>query len=165
MMLKAGLPDDEPARLNELHRYNILDTPPEEAFDHITSLATRICETPIAMINLIDSDRQWFKSKIGIEISEMARDVCFCPHAILKPGPFIIEDASKDARFADDPVVTSHPYIRFFAAAPLMTPEGHPVGTLSVMDHKPKNLGREQTEALRFLARQVVGLLEMRRKH
>jgi two-component system, NtrC family, sensor kinase len=163
-MLKAEYPDNEADRLDTLHHYEIMDTSPEEAFDHITGLATRICETPMAMINLIDSNRQWFKSKVGFDISEMTRDVGLCPHAILKPGPFIINDTTQDARFADDPVVTSEPHIRFFAAAPLITPGGHAIGTLCVMDREPRNLGREQTEALRFLARQVVSLLELRRK-
>lgn len=162
--MKASLLHDDPARLDVLHRYKILDTPPEEAFDHLTRLAARTCRTPIALMNLIDHTRQWFKSKVGLELSEMSRDIGLCPHAILQRDVFIVEDASQDARFADDPLVTSYPHVRFYAAVPLMTPEDHAIGTLCVIDQQPRMLRTEQAVALRFLAHQVVTQLELRRR-
>ena len=162
--MKAAFPMNEEARLDALYQCKILDTSPEEQFDNITQLASRICETPIALINLIDRDRQWFKSKVGIDLSEVSRDVGLCPHAILERGPFIVRDASQDARFTNNPMVTSYPYVRFYAGVPLVTSSGHALGTLCVIDQTPRQLGRERLEALKFLVRQVVSLLESRRQ-
>lgn len=162
--MKAPLLHDEPARLDALRQYKILDTPPEETFDHLTRLTARICRTPIALLNLIDSTRQWFKSKVGLDLPEMPRDIGLCPHAILQRDVFIVDDASQDARFADDPLVTSYPHVRFYAGAPLISPEGHAIGTLCVIDHQPRKLRPEQAVALRFLAHQVVTQLELRRR-
>jgi GAF domain-containing protein len=162
--MKASLLHDETARLDVLRRYKILDTPPEEAFDHLTRLATRTCRTPIALLNLIDRSRQWFKSNVGLDLPEMPRDIGLCPHAILQRDVFIVDDASQDARFADDPVVTSYPHVRFYAGAPLISPEGHAIGTLCVIDRQPRKLRPEQAVALRFLASRAIAQLELRLK-
>src|SRR5882762_7870034 len=123
--MRAPIPTNEKKRLNVLWQYEVLDTVPEEVFDDLTELAARICEAPIAMITLVDEKRQWFKSKIGVSLSETSRDISFCAHAITQPDLFIIPDATKDARFANSPLVTSDPKVRFYAGAPLITPDGY----------------------------------------
>src|SRR5688572_13144051 len=115
---------DEARRLKALHQYRILDTDPEQAFDDLTLLAAQVCGTPIALISLVDEDRQWFKSRIGVRELETARSVSFCAHAIQQPGLFIVADASTDVRFRDNPLVQDDPHIRFYAGAPLITREG-----------------------------------------
>jgi GAF domain-containing protein len=153
----------EAKRLKVLWQYEVLDTVPEELFDDLTELAARICEAPIALISLVDEDRQWFKSKVGVTISETSRDISFCAHAIKQQDLFIIPDATKDLRFANNPLVTSDPKIRFYAGAPLIAPDGEALGTLCVIDKVPRQLSSEQQQALRVLARHVMTQLELRR--
>jgi GAF domain-containing protein len=160
----APLPPDEKKRLKVLWQYEVLDTVPEEVFDDLTELAARICEAPIALISLVDEKRQWFKSKVGTTVSETSRDVSFCAYAITQNDLFIVPDATQDERFADNPLVTSDPKIRFYAGAPLITPDGHALGTLCVIDKVPRELRPEQKQALRILARHVVSQLELRRR-
>lgn len=162
--MKATLLPDEPQRLESLRQYAVLDTPAEAAFDDLTELAAHICEAPIALISLIDENRQWFKSKVGLEASETSRDVAFCAHAIHQPDLFIVPDATLDERFADNPLVTGEPRIRFYAGAPLLTPDGHALGTLCVIDYQPRELRPDQQRALRVLSRNVMGQLELRRR-
>lgn len=158
------IPKDEKQRLSDLHDYVVLDTPPEEMFDHITRLAARICQTPIALISLVDSERQWFKSKVGLRISETERGIAFCAHAILHRHLFEVNDAARDKRFAENPLVTSGPHIRFYAGAPLVTPNDHAIGTLCVIDRVPRRLTSAQTDALQTLGKLVIALLEVRRQ-
>lgn len=158
------IPQNEVERLAHLHSLKILDTPPDDDLDRITLLASHICETPIALISLVDSDRQWFKSKVGLSLRETSRDIAFCAHAIMEQEITIVADAAKDARFADNPLVKSEPKIRFYAGAPLTTQDNLALGTLCVMDHVPRKLTRDQTDALRALSSLVMSHLEMRRK-
>lgn len=157
------MPEDEAARLEALHRYRILDTEPERSFDDLTLLASHICGTPMALISLVDADRQWFKSRIGIPISETARAVSFCGHAINHRDLFIVPDARHDERFRDNQLVTGAPEIRFYAGAPLVTPDGHALGTLCVLDRVARTLSRDQLEALTALCHQTEAQLELRR--
>ena len=161
---KVPIPKDEKERLADLYQYQVLDTPGEEDFDNITTLASHICNTPIALVTLVDSKRQWFKSKVGVTISETSRDVALCVHAIMQTDLLIVRDASTDKRFARNPLVTSNPKIRFYAGAPLVSPDNHALGTLCVIDRVPRVLTRDQTQALRALSRQVMMQLETRRK-
>jgi GAF domain-containing protein len=160
----APFPQDEKKRLKVLWQYEVLDTVPEEVFDDLTELAARICEAPIALISLVDEKRQWFKSRLGTTVSETSRDVSFCAYAITQHDLFIVPDALLDERFARNPLVTSDPKIRFYAGAPLITPDGHALGTLCVIDKVPRELRLEQKQALRILARHVVSQLELRRR-
>ena len=155
---------DEKQRLEVLWQYEVLDTPPEETFDNLTALAAQICKAPIALISLVDENRQWFKSKVGLTASETARDISFCGHAIHQSGLFIVPDATRDERFAGNPLVTAAPRIRFYAGAPLVSPEGQALGMLCVIDHVPRKLSRSQQESLRRLSRQVMAQLDLRRR-
>src|SRR6266542_3372704 len=161
--MTSPVKNNEARRLKVLWQYEILDTVPEEVFDDLTELAARICEAPIALISLIDEDRQWFKSAVGVTIRETSRDISFCAHAILNNDLLIVPDATQDGRFKNNPLVTADPKIRFYAGAPLITPDGHALGTLCVMDNVPRTLRSEQQQALLVLARHVMTQLELRR--
>ena len=154
---------NEKARLQALRSYKILDTDPEKAFDDLTILASHICQTPVAMISLIDSNRQWFKSKVGVAISETPREVSFCSRAIQHTGLFVVPDASQDPRFSSNPFVVSEPKIRFYAGAPFTSSDGHPLGTLCVVDLVPRQLTAGQENALLALSREVQAQFELRK--
>ncbi|HSY19441.1 MAG TPA: PAS domain-containing protein [Candidatus Acidoferrales bacterium] len=163
--MKASKPANETQRLETLRQYDVLDTPPEQAFDDLTLLASRICQTPIAMVSLVDDNRQWFKSKTGIDATETARDIAFSAHTILRPGEVMeVQDACADERFAGNPLVTTDPHIRFYAGAPLVANNGQPLGALCVMDRTPHALKPEQLAALQALSRLAVAQLEQRRQ-
>ncbi len=159
--MKAPLPSNEQQRIAKLLSYEILDSIAETAYDDLTSLAAYICETPIALISLVDSDRQWFKSKVGMSATETHRDFAFCAHALLAQDLFIIPDALQDQRFVDNPLVTGAPYIRFYAGAPLITPDDFTLGTLCVIDYQPRQFSDRQKDTLRALSRQIVAQLEL----
>jgi EAL domain-containing protein (putative c-di-GMP-specific phosphodiesterase class I) len=154
----------EHARLAALHSFDILDTPAEEVFDEFARLAASIIGTPIALVSLVDANRQWFKAKVGLTISETARDVAFCAHAIESTDTLVIPDALEDERFLHNPLVTEGPRFRFYAGAPLVTSEGEVLGTLCVLDYVPRELTAEQRDALRILSRHAMAQLELRRK-
>lgn len=156
-------PSVEQARLQALDSLRVLDTPPESPLDDLTRLAAAICGTPIALISLVDAHRQWFKSRVGLTVSETPREVAFCAHAIREDGVFLVEDATADPRFASNPLVTGEPHVRFYAGAPLKTSDGHAIGTLCVIDRVPRGLAPQQREALRILGRQAILHLELRR--
>jgi len=159
----APLPQDEDARLEALRSYLVLDTPVDPAFDRITQLASRLCNAPIALLSLIAEDRQWFKSTVGLEDCEMPRNWSFCSHAILEDGsaPMVVCDTHLDARFETNPLTVGLPYIRFYAGAPLIASGGHKLGTLCVIDTRPRrHFDNEQAEVLQLLAALAVDLLE-----
>ncbi len=156
-------PANEEARVIALDKYAILDTDPEQFFDDLTLLASHVCNTPIALISLVDEDRQWFKSRVGLNASETSRDIAFCSTAILQTDVFVIPDALADERFRDNPLVVSDPHIRFYAGAPLINEDGYALGTLCVVDRAPRELAPEQKEALKALSRLVLAQLEFRR--
>lgn len=160
----AKIPRNEKERLETLQSYQVLDTESEESFDNIVKTAAEVCETQIALISLVEKDRQWFKAKLGIDATETSREVSFCAHAILDDQPFIVEDALKDERFSDNPLVIGDPNIRFYGGIPLIAPNGHRIGSLCTIDDSPKSLSNQQLEVLDLLSKQVINLLEIRKQ-
>jgi PAS domain S-box-containing protein len=161
-MLTAPLHPNETERLQALRNAHLLDTPEEQEYDDITTLASFICDTPIALVSLVDEDRQWFKSRVGLEAKQTPRDIAFCSHAILEDDIFEIQDASTDIRFADNPLVTGDLHLRFYAGVPLTTYDQHSIGTLCVIDSVPHALSEKQREGLRALGRQIMRIVELR---
>lgn len=154
----------EQRRLKALAEYRILGTQPESCYDDITQIACYTCNVPISLMTLVDKDRQWFKSKVGMEKQETPRDWSFCTHAIKENTPLIIEDAFQDKRFINNPLVTGDPKIRFYAGFPLSNYEGNKLGTLCVIDRKPGSLTFEQLNVMQLLANQIVSFLELRKR-
>jgi two-component sensor histidine kinase len=161
--VKAELHSAEEYRLDALRRYDILDSPREADFDEVVNVASAVCGTPISVINLIDQGRQWFKAEVGLGVRETPLDSSICAHAILQPGLFIVPDTTLDTRFCDNALVVGDPHLRFYAGALLETPEGFPLGTVCVLDYKPRQLDDTQKAFLRLMANQVMKLLELRR--
>jgi GAF domain-containing protein len=163
-MPAADLPPDEEQRLAALRELELLDTEPEEAFDELVRRAAEATDSPVAVITLVDEARQWFKARVNLELESTDRDLSFCAHAILTPDDLtVVPDTLADERFADNLLVTEDPNIRFYAGAPIFTPDGHPIGTLCVIDAAPRGLTDEQADALRDLARAVSRQIERRR--
>lgn len=160
--MPALITSAEAARLAALNRYAILDSEPEESFDDLVSLAAYICEVPIAMLSLVDDHRQWFKSKLGVQLRETPREISFCAHAIQQGELFIVPDALQDPRFRENPLVLGEPHIRFYAGAPLINEDGYALGTLCVVDSEPRELEMEQKDALQALRRLVLRQMELR---
>jgi GAF domain-containing protein len=152
----------ETARVAALNRYAILDSEPEQSFDDLVVLAAHICKTPMAMLSLVDDHRQWFKSKIGVEVRETPRDVAICAHTIKQDHLFVVPDTLQDARFRENPLVTGEPHIRFYAGAPLINDDGYALGTLCVLDREPRELNPEQKEAVNALSRLALRQMELR---
>jgi two-component system NtrC family sensor kinase len=159
----APMPSPDRDRVAALQKYAILDTEPEQAFDDLTLLASFVCKTPIALISLVDEDRQWFKSKIGMDACQTSRDIAFCSVAIQQTDVMVVPDTLEDERFRNNPLVVSGPRIRFYAGAPLINDEGYALGTLCVVDRTPREFGADQKEALQALGRLVLAQLEFRR--
>jgi GAF domain-containing protein len=154
---------NDAARVDALQKYAILDSEPEQAFDDLTLLASYVCKTPMALISLVDEDRQWFKAKVGISATETSRDIAFCSTAIQQQDVFVVPDALQDERFRTNPLVISEPNIRFYAGAPLINEDGYALGTLCVIDRTPRNLAADQEAALKALSRLVLMQMEFRR--
>ncbi len=163
-MKAPSIPANEKSRLEALKSYDILDTPPEDEYDEIVRLAALICGTTISTVTLIDEKRQWFKARLGLDAQEGHRDISFCAHAVGNSKPLIVPDTMEDARFVDNPYVTGAPDIRFYAGVPLITDEGHALGTLCVIDPTPRQLTAEQLEALTILSNQVVKQMNLRKR-
>jgi two-component system, NtrC family, sensor kinase len=163
LMTSPGLGIDEKARLAALSRYSILDTLPEQIYDDVTALASLICGTPISLVSLVDADRQWFKSTVGVQLRETPRSLSFCAHTIGTARTLVVGDAQQDPRFMDNPAVVGDPRIRFYAGAPIVEPGGHVLGTVCVIDTTPRTISPIQIAALEALARHTMALMEMRR--
>jgi two-component sensor histidine kinase len=161
--VKAELHQSEPSRLAALRSYGILDTPREAEFDDVVRVVSEVCEAPISVINLIDDGRQWFKAEVGLGVRETPIDSSLCAHAILQPGLFIVPDTLLDKRFDDNPLVLGEPHLRFYAGALLESPDGMPLGTVCVLDYKPRVLTETQKSLLKVMANQVMKTLELRK--
>ena len=161
--MKPPIPMNEHVRLELLRQYDILDTAPEILYDEITIRAAKICQTPISLITFVDRDRVWVKSNTGLKLQQMPRATSFCAHVVCQDDLYLAADARSDERFADNPLVKGDAQIRFYAAMPLLSPEGLALGTLCVMDHQPRELAPAQADELKQLAKQAVMLLEIRR--
>jgi len=164
-MISARIPENESVRLSALHEIGLLDSPQEAEFDEIVKFASMLCNTPISLISLVDSDRQWFKARIGLDVDETNRDVSFCSHAILQDQLFEVRDTILDNRFADNPLVVEDPSIRFYAGMPLVTSGGDRLGTLCVIDRTPGELSEKQRFGLKVLANNVIKIAELRIKN
>lgn len=166
-MIEGKIPSNEKQRIERLKSYNILDSLPEKEYDAITQIASHICDTPVALISFVDEERQWFKSHHGLPASEISRSLSFCSHAINEPDKIlIVPDATKDKRFFDNPLATGSPYVIFYAGTPLKTPDGLTLGTLCVIDSKPREgLTKAQQDSLKALANQVMSQLELRKNN
>lgn len=158
------LPDNERKRLQVLESYDILDSNPEQDFDHLTDVACRFFDVPIALVSLIDDERQWFKSCVGLETRETDRSIAFCNYAISEPDLLIVEDTTEDDRFRDNPLVTGEEHIRFYAGIPLVNDEGYALGTFCILDREPRTLDDEQIEMLEIFGSETMAQLEKRRK-
>lgn len=154
-MIKPPIPHDETLRLKSLHSLKVLDTDPEERFDRITRLARQIFRVPIALVSLVDGDRQWFKSRCGLDAPETPREISFCGHAIAGQDVFVVPNAASDQRFCDNPLVLNEPSIRFYAGYPLQAPNGSRLGTLCIIDREPREFGPEDAETLKSLGQMV----------
>ncbi len=164
-MIQPEEPENEKERLKDLESYSILDTLPEADYDNLTAIASEICGTHISLVSLVDNKRQWFKSHHGVDINETPKEYAFCAHAINQPQDvLIVQDARKDLRFRDNPLVTGEPYVVFYAGVPLTSEDGFALGTLCVIDNKPRRLSKGQVNSLRALSVQVMKLLELRKK-
>jgi len=161
--MSAPFPKNETKRLEALRSYKILDTAAEQDFDEFTFLASSICGAPVSLMSLVDAERQWFKSRRGLDAAETPREQSFCAHAILGTDVMLVEDATADERFAQNPLVTGGPNIRFYAGAPLIDKDGNGLGTLCVIDSKPRSLTAEQSKSLEALSRLLVSRMELRR--
>jgi GAF domain-containing protein len=161
--MNARIPNNEAERLAALKEYRVLDSGTEQPYNDITTLAAHICQVPIATISLVDEARQWFKARVGVTRLQTPREIAFCAHTILQREPLVVRDAKKDRQFANNELVTGEPHIRFYAGFPLINRQGLAVGTLCVMDRKPRELSAKQQKAMQALVRQVMALLEFRR--
>jgi GAF domain-containing protein len=160
--MPAPITTTEAARVAALNRYAILDSEPEQSFDDLVILAAHICQTPIAMLSLVDDHRQWFKSQLGVQVQETPRESSICVHAIQQGDLFIVPDTLQDARFRENPLVTGEPHIRFYAGAPLINEDGFALGTLCVVDREPRELDAAQKEAINALGRLALRQMELR---
>jgi len=164
LSVKPPIPSDDQQRLARLRSYAILDTEPEQGFDELVQLAAHLFAAPMALVSLVDAERQWFKAKVGLEACETSRDVAFCAHAILEREPLVVTDARLDPRFAANELVTGASHIRFYVGAPLLAGSGSALGTLCVIDTVPRTASAESVAMLQKLAAMVVDRLELRRK-
>jgi signal transduction histidine kinase len=164
-MIPAAIPSFESERLQELYRMSVLDTQPDEDFNEIVEVASRICKVPISLITLVDTNRQWFKAKKGLDVDETDRNSAFCTHTILGDGIMQVKDAELDERFAGNPFVVENPHIRFYAGIPLVTSKGYNLGSLCVIDTVPRSLNEDQIFTLSILSKQVIKLFELRLKN
>lgn len=164
MVGSPPIPEDEDTRLRTVRAFDILDTAPEDSFDDLTRLASAICEVPISTVTIVDRERQWFKSMVGLDKREDTREVSFCAHTVVDKKPLVVRDARDDPRFASNPLVLGDPFIRFYAGSPLVTESGQVVGTICVIDRVPRELTESQAQALDALARQTMRLLESRKQ-